>query len=51
VNDDLMSATRIGVMQIRSAKVVSLGGDGRGWAGGGSKRDRGQIAQGVDFDL
>lgn len=50
VNDDLMSATRIGVMQIRSAKVVALDPSYRGWAGGDSKR-QGNIAQGVDFDV
>lgn len=43
-NDDLLSATRIGVMQLRSAKPVALGS---------TRRDRSgqqQIAAGTDFD-
>ncbi|MGH7086371.1 MAG: hypothetical protein ACREFN_15430 [Acetobacteraceae bacterium] len=43
-NDDLLSATRIGVMQLRSAKPVGLGSTRR--------RGRGpEIAEGTDFDL
>lgn len=47
-NDDLLSATRIGVMQIRSSKPVGLG-SGRGYAGDG--RGQPQMASGLDFDL
>ncbi|MGH7121785.1 MAG: hypothetical protein ACREFP_22805, partial [Acetobacteraceae bacterium] len=44
-NDDLLSATRIGVMQLRSARAVGLGS---------TRRDRSrepQIAEGTDFDV
>jgi phage terminase large subunit-like protein len=50
-NDDLMSATRIGVMQIRSAKVVTLDPEYRGWGGEGRRSQQGNMAQGVDFDV
>lgn len=46
VKDDLMSATRTGVMQIRSAKAVLY--DPVSGIGG---RKQGDIAAGVDFDL
>ena len=42
--DDLMSATRIGVMMKRFAKQVQLGSDQR-------KRRRQLVADGLDFDL
>jgi hypothetical protein len=45
VNDDLMSATRIGIMDIRHARVVNLGGR-VGKLGDGSN-----IAEGLDFPL
>lgn len=46
LNDDLMSATRVGVMQIRSAKAV-LYDPMRGLG----PRRQGELAEGVDFDL
>ena len=44
-NDDLLSATRVGVMQIRSSKPVPLGAARR------EMRGSAQIADGVDFDV
>lgn len=44
VRDDLMSASRIGVMAKRHGKVVTLGGRK-------AKRDFNKIADGIDFDL
>jgi phage terminase large subunit-like protein len=47
VNDDLMSATRIGMMMRRYARAVPLGGRIVGKAGASRIR----IADGVDYDL
>ncbi len=44
-NDDLLSATRIGVMQLRSARAVPLGSTRRG------RSREPQIAEGTDFDV
>jgi hypothetical protein len=44
LRDDLMSASRIGVMAKRFARAVPLGGEKR-------KRRTGEIANGVDFDV
>ena len=46
VKDDLMSATRTGVMQIRSAKAVLFDP-----VSGGALGRRSQIAEGTDFDV
>jgi hypothetical protein len=42
--DDLMSATRVGVMAIRFAKPMEMGTNSR-------KARQGQIAPGTDFDI
>lgn len=46
VKDDLMSATRIGIMDLRHARQVPLGPV----AAGLNRRRRPQVADGVDFD-
>lgn len=43
-HDDLLSATRVGIMQLRSAKAVPLGSTRRNVSRGP------QMASGVDFD-
>lgn len=48
-NDDLMSATRIGVMDIRHASLAPLGNFGV--AGWNPNRGQDRMANGLDFDL
>jgi hypothetical protein len=58
-NDDLLSALRVGIMDLRHAQPSALGGvytpvaSGRGWAGEGVDRKRGPArqARGINFDL
>jgi len=54
VNDDLMSATRIAVMQRRSARLVNLGGKRAGWdpiMNVPIRSGQQEQARGLDFDL